>query len=78
MVPQLSPPGWALSIIAALTIIMQTPNLYNPSAFMAEFEISNKPTAQLIGKLFSYIDSLYHTTAIAGAHSTLSAPLPCS
>ena len=50
MVPQLSPPGWALLAIAALTIIMQTPNIYNPSAFMAEFGISNKPAAQLIGR----------------------------
>lgn len=50
MIPQLSPPGWTLLVIAALTIIMQTPNLYSPSAFMAEFGISNKPTAQLIGR----------------------------
>lgn len=50
MIPQLSPPGWTLLVIAALTIIMQTPNIYNPSAFMAEFGISDKPVAQLIGR----------------------------
>lgn len=49
-IPQLSPPGWALSIMAVVTIIMQTPNIYNPSALMTEFQLSNKPAAQLIGK----------------------------
>jgi len=57
MVPHLSPPGWALSVMAALTIIMQTPNLYNPSAFMAEFQISSPAAAQLIGKPWSYARS---------------------
>lgn len=62
MLPQLSPPGWALLVIAALTIIMQTPNIYNPSAFMAEFGISNKPAAQLIGRLLAQhsISILHH------------------
>ncbi len=64
MLPQLSPPGWTLLVIAALTIIMQTPNIYNPSAFMADFRISNKPTAQLIGRpAFGHIWSL-HTTPL--------------
>lgn len=56
MIPQLSPPGWTLLVIAALTIIMQTPNIYNPSAFMAEFGISDKPVAQLIAFLLVLIN----------------------
>jgi len=49
MIPHLSPPGWALSLIAALTIIMQIPNIYNPSDFIAEYQILNEAVAQLIG-----------------------------
>jgi len=50
MIPQLSLPGWALALIATLTILMQAPNIYNPSTFMDEFKLTNKPAAQLIGK----------------------------
>ena len=50
MLPHLSPPGWALSIIAVLTILMQAPNIFDPSKFMAEFKLTNKPAAQLIGE----------------------------
>ncbi len=67
MIPHLSPPGWALSVIAALTIVIQIPNIYNPSDFMAEFQILNKAVAQLIGKSRSFIPSPYNTVAVAQA-----------
>lgn len=70
MIPQLSPPGWALSIIAALTIIMQVPNIYNPSAFMVEYQISSGRAAQLIGEPWS------HTDVIARQQSMLLSPSP--
>lgn len=60
MMPQLSKPGWALSVIAALTIMLQTSNIYNPYAIMDEFKISNKADAQLIGKPYSYTASSYY------------------
>lgn len=53
-IPRLSPPGWALSVIAVLTIIMYAPSIYNPSAFMTEFRLSNEPAARLIGKSWLY------------------------
>jgi len=62
--PMLSPPGWALSIMATLTIIMQAPNLYNPSAFMTEFNLASKPAAQLIGK------SVFDTRTVPHASKT--------
>ncbi len=62
--PMLSPSGWALSIMATLTIIMQAPNLYNPSAFMTEFNLASKPAAQLIGK------SVFDTRTVPHASKT--------
>lgn len=53
-IPKLSPPGWALAPLAIITIIMQIPNLYDPSAFMEEFQFTSAPAAQLIGKLPQY------------------------
>ena len=77
MIPQLSPPGWALSVIAAITIIMQIPNIYNPSALMAEFQISNKSEAQLIGNPRSSTESPYYTAVVVRAKAMLSTSLFC-
>jgi len=60
----LSPPGWALSIIAILTIVMQAPNIYNPSAFMTEFNLTNKPAAQLIGQSTHSISVFLHRSLV--------------
>ena len=50
-----SPPGWALGSIAVLTIIMQGPNVFNPSGFMKDFQLANEPAAKMIGEF-------HHTT----------------
>ena len=45
----ISRPGWALSIIAVVTIITQIATLINPSSFIQDFKIDSVEAVRLIG-----------------------------
>ena len=53
-----SPPGWALASIAVLTIIMQSPNIFNASGFMKDFQLANEQAAKMIGEFHHTIHYL--------------------
>lgn len=74
MMRQLSKPGWALSAMAALTIMLQAPNIYNPFTIMDDFNISNKADAQLIGKSESYTRDSCYAAIIVSSPLPLKAP----
>lgn len=44
-----SPPGWALAIIAVVTILLQGLDIYDPTAFMKDLGISDRDDARVIG-----------------------------
>lgn len=50
MTPFLSPPGWALSLIASLTVVMIGPSTYDPGSFMKECQIPSSGAARMIGE----------------------------
>jgi hypothetical protein len=51
--PTLSAPGWTQSTIAVVAILYQLNSLYDPSSFMATYDVPSVPAARLNGKTAS-------------------------
>ncbi|ATZ56074.1 hypothetical protein BCIN_12g06080 [Botrytis cinerea B05.10] len=52
----ISRPGWALSIIAVVTIITQIATLINPSSFIQDFKVDSVEAVRLIAFLLILIN----------------------
>lgn len=47
--PSLSPPGWALALMASPVIFTSLRTVYDPAPFMEQFQISSLEATRLIG-----------------------------